>query len=62
MDEICTWTETDEIDFTIWDTSCGETVGIDGSDPADIGYRFFPYCGRGLVQVPLVYDDLEEED
>ena len=59
--DVCTWKKVDEMIWTVWDTSCGESPCIDGSDPADIGYRFCPYCGRRLVWVSLAHNCPGEE-
>ena len=46
----CVWRVL-EAEYCVWETGCGEAFQFfpEAPTPADNGFRFCPYCGRGIA-------------
>ena len=49
MMEKCEWRYDGLDDF--YETSCGDLFSVMEGTPSDNGFKFCPYCGKGLEEV-----------
>lgn len=61
--EVCEWSQSDDPDFSWWDTSCGEAWTFIESDPSGNGMKFCPYCGKELcANATELPDDVRNDE
>jgi hypothetical protein len=48
----CRWDEDDIAG--VWRAACGRVFEFTAASPSDNGFRFCPYCGGVLVELPAI--------
>jgi len=44
----CNWREIEDLDDTLWTTSCGGEWYFEPGDPKESGYTYCPKCGKRI--------------
>jgi hypothetical protein len=57
MNETCTWTQDGSLEY--YNTECGNAFYFTDEGPTEHEFRFCPYCGRKLVDVPYIEEEEE---
>lgn len=60
----CTWTEKDEGDY--WQAGCNPKAGgaftfNEDNRPSAHNFKFCPFCGHQLVELPIALQPVDEE-
>jgi ribosomal protein S27AE len=57
MNDTCTWTQDSSGEWDYYDTECGHAFYFTDEGPIEHEFRFCPYCGKSLVDVPYIKED-----
>ena len=49
---VCEWREDGNPSFNTWTIGCRDEEWGDDLNPSELGYKFCPFCGKELREVP----------
>ena len=55
MNDTCTWTQ--DSNFYYYISECGDVHQFTDGGPKENKFRFCPYCGKKLVDVPYIEEE-----
>ena len=57
MNDTCTWTQDGSLEN--YNTECGVAFYFTDEGPTEREFRFCPYCGKTLIDIPYIEEDEE---